>query len=147
MIELFDKVKNSKYELIIGTIFGVIAVLVVTVPWAIKQDEISNLRLQVEIYKLLNTHDEAIVDKLNNTDKLTRKVEALNEELSIKNNEILKLRESLIAKNLEIKQLKVIKEKLDHIQSNTNLLLDEFQNYKNISNGSVEIENHKNESS
>jgi hypothetical protein len=127
--------------------FGFIAVLVVTVPWAIKQDEISNLRLQVEIYKLLNTHDEAIVDKLNNTDKLTRKVEAQNEELSIKNNEILKLRESLIAKNLEIKQLKVIKEKLDHIQSNTNLLLDELQNYKNTSNGSVEIENHINESS
>jgi hypothetical protein len=147
MIELFDKVKNSKYELIIGTMFGFIAVLVVTVPWAIKQDEISNLRLQVEIYKLLNTHDEAIVDKLNNTDKLTRKVEAQNEELSIKNNEILKLRESLIAKNLEIKQLKVIKEKLDHIQSNTNLLLDELQNYKNTSNGSVEIENHINESS
>lgn len=147
MIEFLDKVKNSKHELIIGTILGFIAVLVVTVPWKIKQDEISSLRLQVETYKLLNTHDEAIVDKLNNTDNLIRKVEALNEELSIKNNEILKLRESLIAKNLEIKQLKVIKEKLNYIQFNTKLLLDELQNYKHTSNHSVEIENHKDENS
>jgi hypothetical protein len=147
MIEFLDKVKNSKYELIIGTILGFIVVLVVTVPWAIKQDEISSLRLQVETYKLLNTHDEAIVDKLNSTDNLIRKVEALNEELSIKNSEILKLREDLIAKNLEIKQLKVIKEKLDHIKFNTNLLLDELQNYKHTSNDCVEIENHKDENS
>ncbi len=147
MIEFLDKVKNSKHELIIGTILGLIAVLVVTVPWAIKQDEISSLRLQVETYKLLNTHDEAIVDKLNNTDNLIRKVETLNEELSIKNSEILKLREDLIAKNLEVKQLKVIKEKLDHIKFNTKLLLDELQNYKHNSNDSVEIENHKDENS
>lgn len=133
MDKFIDVLKSSTKELIVGSIVGILIVLVATYTWVSKQDELTSLRTQVEIYKLLGSHNANVVEKIKNTEALTLQVEQLTKLLNDKTNQVANLHEVIAAKDAELAQLKAVDNKLDDISSTTKELVNQLKQLKQAS--------------
>ncbi|HDY7470467.1 TPA: hypothetical protein ACGVAR_004309 [Vibrio vulnificus] len=126
-MSIIDEVKSSKKELIVGAIIGALLVLTTTYTWVNKQNELSNLRTKVELYKILASHDAEVVEKLKATEALTAKIKELTDQLTEKNNQITSFKQVLTAKDAELTKLKIINSKLDALSSSNNELVKQLK--------------------
>lgn len=126
-MSIIDEVKSSKKELIVGAIIGALLVLTATYTWVSKQNELSTLRTQVELYKILGSHDAEIVEKLQASEALIAKIKELTDQLTEKNNQITSFNQVLTAKDAELTKLKIINSKLDALSSTNNELVKQLK--------------------
>ncbi|EPW0993121.1 hypothetical protein ACWC5Y_002748 [Vibrio cholerae] len=129
-MNIIDEVKSSKKELIVGAIIGALLVLTATYTWVNKQNELSTLRTQVELYKILGSHDAEVVEKLKANEALIAKIKELTDQLTEKNNQITSFNQMLTAKDAELTKLKIINSKLDALSSSNNELVKQLKQLK-----------------